>query len=65
MIAFKIYNTQTKQYFAQRNYPYMVATYTDLKSVLAQLATLEGPWEIYQTQTTPLQLTPELARQLF
>ena len=65
MTTFKIYNTQTKQYFTQRNYPYMVANYQDLRSAVAQLATLEGPWEIYQTQTTPLQLTPELARQLF
>ena len=65
MITFKLYNQQTKQYFTQRNNPQIVATYADLRSVLAQLATLEGPWEIHQTQTTQLQLTPTLARTLF
>ena len=63
--TFKLYNTQTNQFFTQRNNSQIVANYTDLRSAVVQLATLEGPWVIYETQTRPLQLTPQLAKQLF
>lgn len=60
-----IKNTETGEYVLQGGHiPSYPAVYTDLLSAVAKLAQLQGHWQVFRVQETPVELTAAVAKQL-